>query len=329
MTALRPRRFLTAPLLAVLLPAGALAEGVPTLRSEVVARHEAVTLGELVENAPASLADRALFRAPALGQSGTIQAARVTAALATLGLAGLDTQGRLQVVVTRAARRVGPSEIEAAVRNALAAQAGLDPAATGISFEGPEPALVLPPDAMGPLVASDLAYDRRSRRVTASLAIQAGAGTALRVAGTVSELVEVAVATRAIERGETVRPSDIALERRPREAVPSDALFDGRPQAGQVARRALGAGTLVRTADLARPELVGRGDVVTAVYEKPGMALSMRVKATESGALGDWITVVNPASKKSLQATVTGAGRVSVSPDRPERVATAAPPVRP
>ena len=115
------------------------------------------------------------------------------------------------------------------------------------------------------------------------------------------------------DRGEAVKASDIAVERRPKDGVPTDAAYDGAPMEGRVARRALGAGSFLRAGDLIRPEIVGRGDVVTVVYQMPGISLAMRAKATEAGALGDTVGLVNPTSKKTLQGIVVGPGRVSVS----------------
>jgi flagella basal body P-ring formation protein FlgA len=122
-----------------------------------------------------------------------------------------------------------------------------------------------------------------------------------------------------------VKDSDVSVERRPREMVPPDALFDGAALAGRVARRAFAAGSLVRNGDLARPEMVTRGDVVTVVYEAPGMMLTMRAKAAEAGALGDTVSITNPQSKKALQAVVIGPGKVSVSVAPPGRLAAAQP----
>jgi len=51
---------------------------------------------------------------------------------------------------------------------------------------------------------------------------------------------------------------------------------------------------------------------VTISYEVPGVTVSIRGQALEPGAQGDLINVLNVQSKKTLQATVTGPGRVSV-----------------
>ncbi|WP_375459920.1 flagellar basal body P-ring formation chaperone FlgA [uncultured Enterovirga sp.] len=300
----------------------------PSLRGDVTVVGDLLTLGDLVAHAPAALAGTALFRAPSLGQSGTIQAQRVLGAAETLGLGPIDTAGRTQVTVTRAARHVGASEIEAAIRKRLAGQFGMDPSATGISFDGAGPTLVVAPTVTGEVTATDVTLDRRSRRVQATIWIGPSAGerqAQIRVTGSAVDLVEVAVAGRALARGETVRSTDVVLERRARDLVPADAILDGTPLEGRVARRAVGVGALMRPADLIRPELVARGDVVTVTYETPGVSLTMRAKVSEGGALGDTVGITNPQSKKVLQAVVIGPGRVSVSTAPTGRLAAAIP----
>ena len=61
-----------------------------------------------------------------------------------------------------------------------------------------------------------------------------------------------------------------------------------------------------------KPELVTRGEYVTITYEVPGVLLSVRGKASEGGAQGDTIDVVNVQSNRTLRATVTGRGHVTV-----------------
>ena len=65
------------------------------------------------------------------------------------------------------------------------------------------------------------------------------------------------------------------------------------------------------------------GDLVTIVYEAPGLLITLRGKANEAGAMGDVVSVTNPQSKRVLQAKVTGPGRVSVQPSAAGRVASA------
>jgi flagella basal body P-ring formation protein FlgA len=321
------RRLVLSGLAGALLWSGAaLGAERPVLRGDVVANRDALTLADLIDGVPAALAETPLFRAPGLGQTGTIQTRRIVEAAQELGLGTLETGGRLQITISRAARQVGAGEMEAALRRALAERFGFDPGSTGILFDGQAPALTLAPDLKGEVAAGDVLLDRRSRRLTATLWVGPSPTerrASLRVTGTVVDLVDVAVLARSLERGELVKPGDLNVEKRPRDAVPADAVLDGTPLEGRVARRSIGAGSFARLSDLTRPELVHKGDLITAVYEIPGVFLSLRVKASEGGALGDVISVVNPGSKKAVPATIVGAGKVSVKPGQTERVVAA------
>jgi flagella basal body P-ring formation protein FlgA len=307
----------------VLLIGSALAAERLQLRGDITAQSDVLTLGDLVDGAPAGLADKPLFRAPALGASGTIQARRVADAARALGLGPVETGGRAQIVVTRAARRIGASEIQNAVRRVLESQHGLATGTLTIAFDG-NPTLVVAPDVTGEIAVEDVSYDRGGRRVSALVWVGPSPSerkAAARVSGAVIEQVEVAILARALNRGEAAQAGDFIVEKRARESVPPDVQREVHGLAGQVARRALAAGAIVRTVDLARPEIVARGDIVTVVYEVPGMTLSLRGRAQESGAQGDTITVVNPQSKKTLHGQIVAPGRVSVSAPLPGRVA--------
>ncbi|WP_336486622.1 flagellar basal body P-ring formation chaperone FlgA [Methylobacterium nigriterrae] len=301
----------------------ALAGGSLRLRGDVTARGDILNLGDLVEGAPQEAGQRPLFRAPALGSTGTIQARRIVEAVAALGLGTVETGGRVQIAVQRAVRRVGAPEIEAALKRGLETAFGLDPRNLSIRLDGEAPALLAPVDLNGQAAALDVTYEPRSRRVTGLISLGERQAS-LRVSGLVVEMRDVAVLARTVSRGEPVTAADVTLERRPREGSPPDAQSGVADVAGEVAQRTLSAGSVLRTGDTAPPELVNRGEAVTIVYETPGIALSIRGMANESGRLGATVNVINSASKKVLQATVVGPGRVSVGPTAPQRQASAA-----
>jgi flagella basal body P-ring formation protein FlgA len=96
--------------------------------------------------------------------------------------------------------------------------------------------------------------------------------------------------------------------------VPNDVQGAPTLVVGQVAQRPLSAGAVLRSGDVAPPDLVARGDSVAIVFETPGVSLSLRGIANESGRLGASVSVTNAASKKVLQAVVIAPGRVSVGP---------------
>jgi flagella basal body P-ring formation protein FlgA len=136
----------------------------------------------------------------------------------------------------------------------------------------------------------------------------------VRVAGQLVETVEVVVPIRSVNRGEILQSTDITLERRPRDGAGAEFVSDAVAIIGKAARRPLTAGQLIRNSDLQRHEIVARNETVTVVFESPGLVLTMRARAQEAGAQGDVINIQNLQSKKIVQATVLGPGRVAVTP---------------
>jgi len=75
-----------------------------------------------------------------------------------------------------------------------------------------------------------------------------------------------------------------------------------------------------------KPEVVQRNDAVTLIYEVPGIVLTVRGKAAEAGAEGDVINVLNEQSKRTVQGTVAGPGRVVINNGGSPRLAANLPP---
>lgn len=64
------------------------------------------------------------------------------------------------------------------------------------------------------------------------------------------------------------------------------------------------------TADAA----VRRGDMVTLVYEAPGLSLSMRARALEDGAVGQSVRLLNTSSNRTIEGVVTGPSAARATP---------------
>ena len=147
-----------------------------------------------------------------------------------------------------------------------------------------------------------------SGTVCSQSAARTGRRPALRVTGTLVETAEAVVPLRAIAAGEVLKASDVMIERRPKTDVV--AIED---VIGFAAKRALKPGQVIRAGDVIKPELVGRNETVTIVFEAPGMLLSIRGTALEAGARGDVINVLNVQSKRTIQGTVSAADPCSPS----------------
>jgi flagella basal body P-ring formation protein FlgA len=72
------------------------------------------------------------------------------------------------------------------------------------------------------------------------------------------------------------------------------------------------AGQKLRQADVERPRMMKKGDVVTLIYEVPGMTLTALGRAVTDGASGDVISIVNSQSHRTVEAKITAAGTAIV-----------------
>jgi flagella basal body P-ring formation protein FlgA len=287
----------------------------PTLKAEATVFGEFVRIGDLVENA-GEAAEVAIFRAPDIGQTGTVPATRVLDAVLPHRVLALDTRGLAEVVVTRASRPITGKDIEARILRALAGQSGLaDAASLTVAFDNEIRPMQVEAAITAELRIVRLGYDPRSGRFDISLELPGSAVARklpMRFTGSISETFEAPVPTRAIAQGEVVRAKDLVLARRPKSEAAPNVIREAEQAVGMVAKRALRAGQAIRQSDFAKQELVARSEAVTISYEVPGVTVSIRGQALEPGGQGDLINVLNVQSKKTLQAIVTGPGRVSV-----------------
>jgi flagellar basal body P-ring formation protein FlgA len=67
--------------------------------------------------------------------------------------------------------------------------------------------------------------------------------------------------------------------------------------------------------------VVRKSELVTVVYIVPGLQLTAKAQALESGGKGDVVTIMNPRSKRVFEAVVTGPGTVSAVLSAPRHTA--------
>ena len=293
------------------------------LKAQATVAGEIVRIGDLIENAGAA-ANTPIFRAPDLGQTGAVPSQAVLDAVRPYGLITVDTRGISEVAVVRMTRTIAIDEIESRIVQALTARYRLGRVEDlKLSFDRELRAIQIETSTSGDLSLARFSYEPSSRRF--DVTFELGSGRAWRYTGTAVETVEAAVPSRALARGELIKASDVAIERRPRAEFANEPPAPVTEILGRAARRALRAGQPLRNTDLMKPELVQRGEMVTLHYEVPGVVITMRGKALESGSEGDTVNVLNEQSKRTLQGTVTSAGHVTMTARTPTVVAQAEP----
>jgi len=218
--------------------------------------------------------------------------------------------------VTRLARTLDAKDIELQVARVLEHRNGLGDATNlTLTFDRDVQDLRLESSNTGALQATAIHYEPRNNRFDVTFEIfndAVSTPTRLRFTGTAIETVEAAVLARNVERNEVLKSSDVVVERRPKAEVGPDVAARERA-VGMQARRQLRVGQALKTADLAKPDLVQRDQNVTLIYESPGLYLTIRGKALEGGTEGDVVNVLNLQSKRTVSGVVTGRGQISIS----------------
>ena len=128
------------------------------------------------------------------------------------------------------------------------------------------------------------------------------------------ELVDrVVVSAHSLVKGRVITPEDLAYSSRDRAASPPDVARDLESIVGLRAKRSISGDQLVRNGDFESVPIVERGDRVTLVLIQGPLLIQSAGLARETGAMGDWIRVVNLDSKRELTGRVDREGRVHVA----------------
>ena len=142
--------------------------------------------------------------------------------------------------------------------------------------------------------------------------VEGAAGQVFVAAPSAHGNVEVLTYTRSLNVGEIVQPADLAWVKVA--GAPSDSPNDTDMVIGQAAKRPLRAGAIVTAHDVGAAQVIKAGDLVTVTYDADAVTLSLQGKAMGTAGVGDLLAVQNTASKKLVQAIVTGPGAAVVGP---------------
>jgi flagellar basal body P-ring formation protein FlgA len=124
--------------------------------------------------------------------------------------------------------------------------------------------------------------------------------------------LSVPVLDHAVAKGDLLVAGDFVSQDMP--LVQARAAPRMKEIVGMEAARPLAAGTLVRTSDLIRPQLVRRGEPVTIALRDGGLSITTAGRALGSGAAGDFVRIVSLSTNRTLDGVVESTGIVRVAP---------------
>ncbi|MGY6519311.1 MAG: flagellar basal body P-ring formation chaperone FlgA [Lysobacteraceae bacterium] len=128
----------------------------------------------------------------------------------------------------------------------------------------------------------------------------------------VQRMAPVVVLSRSVGAGQPIPADALSVEMRDTARLSTGGLSDpGRVQ-GQVARRALMAGSVVSAADLMSARTLRRGDTVTLVSRAGGIEVRATGRAMGDAGPNDRVSVENLASRRVVQGVLRESGEVDV-----------------
>jgi flagella basal body P-ring formation protein FlgA len=126
---------------------------------------------------------------------------------------------------------------------------------------------------------------------------------------------EVLTYARNLKSGDIIQPQDISYAKIPSFSVPQDAPVGPEAVIGLMAKQPLRAGAPVAEHEITAAEVIKRDDAVEVTYNSDGISLVLQGKAMASATLGQPLSIMNPVSKKVIQAIASGPDQAVVGPD--------------
>ncbi len=203
------------------------------------------------------------------------------------------------------------------IRAALAAAAGVEPAALIVDWTQRDEATLMGPDMNHMEQAIELVQERLNARPRVLLRPTRDATAApIELRPTLRQRARAAVLTRAVRRGDLIPADSIELAE---VVVPIDArpLSRAEDLVGQRAARALGVGEPVERRDLEVPLLIRRGELITVEATAGSLIIRTVARAMSDGGDGEVVRLRNEGTREEYTATVAARrlARVEVTQD--------------
>lgn len=207
-----------------------------------------------------------------------------------------------QIQIRRLASLVTEDMIEDSIATALKDE-GLT-GAFDLDFVGANPEIILPHDIEPKITIEKASYN--SSRQTFSATIRTANNQVRQFTGVAYPLVEIPVLKTPLARGDVIKKNMIITTKMRADYVTEKMAVRAEDLIGMTPRRILRANAAVNLADLDKPLMVKRGDLVTMEVRNGPINITAIAKAMESGTKGDIIRFMNVDSKRTVEAEVIG-----------------------
>ena len=207
-----------------------------------------------------------------------------------------------QIHIRRLASLVTEDMIKDAISIALEKE-GLT-GAYDLDFVGAKPEIILPHNIDAAIEIEAASYN--TSRQTFSATVRTSDNQLKQFTGIAYPLVEIPVLKSPLARGDVITRNMVTELKVRADYVTEKIVVQPNDLIGMTPRRIIRANAAIDVADLDKPIMVKRGDLVTMELKNGPISITAIAKAMENGTKGDVIRLINVDSKRTLDARVTG-----------------------
>ncbi len=281
------------------------------LKENSVVSDNTIKLGDIFYGLPRD-EDRVLGTAPRPGQDLTLNARTLLKIAVALDLPWRPSSNADFVTLRRDATVIEYDQIKESLYTAL-----YDEGVYGdfeVSIPNQYQSIILPADQPADMAITRINLDSNRKSFTASIVAPSRENPIqqFNIKGRIESVMNIPVLTSNIQNGRLITENDVEYIKVQERDFSQDMIVDAQTLLGMTARRMIIAGRPIKGGDLVAAQIVERGSLITLSLQSGVLNLTTQVKALQNGAKGDVIRVVNTASNKTLQATVTGENAVAV-----------------
>ena len=283
----------------------------PVLKSSVKLSSAIVTVGDMFDNAGLN-AERALFRAPAPGTTGSVGIQSIRIASLKAGITNFETKGLSSVSVERTGSYIDEEQLVNLVINDLTSKGIL----SGGVFSEPKFISQFSPfytiSSYNPVELTELRYAPTSGNFTAIFKF-AGETAPREIRGRANLMIKTPHLKDSLNSGAIITPKNIEM-RTVSVNMARNAGFSTMEQIiGMQLVRPTRAGMMLRPSDVIKPEIIKRSSMVTIYYKNGPLTLTANGQALNSAAKGEMVSVLNTKSKQIIQGVATKSGAVEIN----------------
>lgn len=153
---------------------------------------------------------------------------------------------------------------------------------------------------------------RTSGRITLKISCSKPKNWSIHIPAKIKHTVEIIVSARPVNRGEILSKQDISTQEISAAKIRHGYYFDSTQLIGLQLKRSLAPNTPIKPNHLTEPVVIKKGEPVLITADIKSLKVRSSGTALSDGVVGQIIRVKNRKSKRIIEATVSGPGRVKI-----------------